>query len=111
VQIVFVVLVLAAAVLLSLGAALVGGILLTTKRARVLVPVFFLLVPATILGALAGGLLVGYLAVKANQNLLFLGPLAGLILGGVVGLLFGLVGAVFWWWRMSRAADPESRLS
>src|SRR5215216_3436680 len=96
--IVLVLLVIAAAVLLTLGAVFVGslifgGILLTTKRARVLVPVFFLIVPATLLGSLAGGVIIGYYSVRANENLIFLGPVGGLVAGGVVGLLLGLVGA------------------
>jgi len=106
-QIVVILLVLAAAALVTLGAILVsslvfGGILVATSRARVLVPIFFVLVPSTVISSLLGGVTVGYFAVRANENLIFLGPLGGLILGGVTGLSVGLAGALFWWWRMSR---------
>ena len=108
-QIVLVLLILAAAVLLTLGAVLVGslvlgGVFLCTKRARVLVPIFFLIVPVTILGSLAGGVIVGYFSIRANENLVFLGPLGGLVAGGTEGLLFGLAGALLWWLRISRAS-------
>jgi hypothetical protein len=114
--IVLVLLVIAAAVLLTLGAVFVGslifgGILLTTKRARVLVPVFFLIVPATLVGSLAGGVIIGYYSVRANENLIFLGPVGGLIAGGISGLLLGLGGALLWWWRMSRAATVNRKLT
>ena len=70
---------------------------------------FFLIVPATVLGSLAGGAIVGYLSIRANENLVFLGPLAGLVTGAVAGLLLGLAGAVLWWRRISRAADRASK--
>ena len=58
-----IVLLLLAAVLVTLAAMLVGslifgGILLATPRARVLVPIFFVLVPATITGSLLGGTVI-----------------------------------------------------
>jgi hypothetical protein len=114
--IVLVLIVIAAVILLTLGAVFVGslifgGILLTTKRARVLVPVFFLIVPATLLGSLAGGVLIGYFSVRANENLIFLGPVGGLIVGGVAGLLLGLGGALLWWRRMSRAAPANRKVT
>jgi hypothetical protein len=113
-QIVLVLLVIAAAVLVTLGAVLLGslifgGLLLHAKRARVLVPIFFLIVPATVLGSLAGGAIVGYLAIRANENSVFLGPLGGLAIGAVAGLLIGLAGAVFWWRRISRAAKRPNK--
>ncbi len=106
-QIIVILLILAAAALVTLGAILVsslvfGGILVATSRARVLVPIFFVLVPSTVISSLLGGVTVGYFAVRANENLIFLGPLGGLILGAVTGLSVGLAGALFWWWRMSR---------
>ena len=115
-QIVLVLVVLAVAVLLTcgavlLGSLLLGGILLTRKRARVLVPVFFLLIPATILGGLAGGVILGYLAVRANGSLSVLGPLGGLIAGAFAGCLLGTVGAVFWWRRMPRSDRADSTRS
>lgn len=108
-QIILVLLILAAAVLLTLGAVLVGslvlgGVFLCTKRARVLVPIFFLIVPATILSSLAGGVIVGYFSIRANENLVFLGPVGGLLAGGVAGLFLGLAGALIWWVRIARAA-------
>jgi hypothetical protein len=114
--IVLVLVIMAAAVLLTLGAVFVGslifgGLLLCTKRARIFVPIFFLILPATILGSLAGGVILGYFAVQDNENLIFLGPLGGLIFGGVVGLSLGLLGALFWWWWISRAGKrPNTAL-
>jgi hypothetical protein len=108
-QIVLVLFLFAAAVLLMLGAGLVGslilgGVFLSTKRARALAPIFLLIVPATITGALAGGVIVGYFSIRANESLLFLGPVGGLLSGGAAGLLLGLAGALIWWLRMARAA-------
>ena|SRR3569623_1512226 len=113
-QIVLILVVLAAAVLLTLGAVLIGslvlgGVVVTTKRTRFLIPVFFLLVPATVLGAVAGAIIVGYFAVKANDSLIFLGPLGGLVAGGIGGMLLGAFGALFWWRRMSRRASVSSQ--
>jgi hypothetical protein len=114
-QVIVILLILAAAALVTLGAILVsslvfGGILVATSRARVLVPIFFVLIPSTIVSALLGGVTVGYFAVRANDNFIFLGPLGGLFLGGVTGLAVGFGGALFWWWRMSRGprTPPES---
>jgi hypothetical protein len=112
-QIVLVLFILAAAVLLTLGAVLVGslilgGVLLCTKRIRALVPIFFLIVPATILGSLAGGIIIGYFSIRANENLVFLGPVGGLLAGGVAGLLLGVAGALIWWFRIARAAKQPN---
>ena len=114
-QIIVILLILAAAALVTSGAILVGslvfgGILVATSRARVLVPIFFVLIPATVVSAVLGGVTVGYFAVRSNDNFIFLGPLGGLLLGGVTGLAVGLAGALFWWWRMSRRPriTPES---
>jgi hypothetical protein len=113
-QIIVILLVLAAAALVTLGAILVsslvfGGILVATSRARVLVPIFFVLIPSTVVSTLLGGVAVGYFAVRANENLIFLGPLGGLLLGGVTGLSVGLVGALLWWWRMSHRAQTPAQ--
>ena len=105
--IVIILLILAAAALVTLGAIFVsslvfGGILVATSRARVLVPIFFVLIPVTVVTTLLGGVTVGYFAVRADEHLIFLGPLGGLIVGGVVGVAVGLTGALVWWRRMSR---------
>ena len=107
-QIVLVLLIVAAAVLLTLGAVLVGslvlgGVFLCMELVRVLVPVFFLIVPATILGSLAGGVIVGYFSIRTNENLVFLGPVGGLLAGGLAGLFLGLAGALIWWVRIAHA--------
>lgn len=86
-QIVLVLIVLAAAVLFTLGAVLLGslvlgGVLMCFKPTQALIPLAFLIVPANVLGSLSGGVIVGYFSVRANENLLFLGPLAGLVAGG-----------------------------
>lgn len=112
-QIVLILVALAGAVLLTLGAVLAGSlvfgaILATTRRARVLVPVFVFLVPATILGAVAGAIIVGYFAVKMNDSLIFLGPLGGLVAGGIGGVSLGSAAALYWWWRLSRSVTVSS---
>ena len=111
-QIVLVLLILAVLVVVTLagilvGSLLLGGMLAATKRARIMAPVFLVVVPASAVGALAGGVLVGYFAVQANDNLVFLGPLGGLIIGGAAGLSVGTAGALFCWWRISRKKLPE----
>jgi hypothetical protein len=115
-QIVLVLIVIAAAVIATLCAVLVGslifgGLLLTNKRARVFAPIFFAIVPATVLGAAAGAVIVGYLLVRANDNLIFLGPLGGLVAGGVTGFALGLAGALFWWWRLSRNTNRPNQVA
>jgi hypothetical protein len=86
-----------------IGSLLLGGMLGATKRARIIAPIFLVVIPVSVVGALAGGILIGYFAVKANDNLILLGPLGGIIAGGVAGLAVGIAGALFWWWRISRA--------
>jgi hypothetical protein len=103
-----VLLILAVSVLVTLaaiisGSFIFGGVLLATARARVLVPIFFVIVPNTVVGALVGGVTVGYFLVRSNENLIFLGPLGGLVIGTIIGFTVGIAGALFWWWRMSRA--------
>src|SRR5947207_7532428 len=107
--IVLVLLLLAVAALVTLAAILVGslvfgGILVATSRARFLAPIFFVLIPSMVITTLLGGVIVGYFAVRTNENLIFLGPIGGLVLGGLIGLSVGLAGALFWWWRISRRA-------
>jgi len=89
------------------GSLLLGGMLAASKRARLVAPVFLVVVPASAIGALAGGVLVGYYSVKANDNLALLGPVGGLIAGGAAGLSVGTAGALFWWWRISRGARAD----
>jgi hypothetical protein len=109
-QIVLILLLLATAVLAVLVALLVGslalgGLLLIFKPVRVLAPLFLLVVPAAVLGSLAGGVFVGYSAFKYDENLVFLGPLGGLVLGGIAGGALGLLGAMLWWWLAARRAS------
>jgi hypothetical protein len=111
--IVLILLLLAIAAITTLAAILVGSfvfgsILLATSRARVLIPIFFVLIPVTVVSTLLGGVTVGYVAVRVDENFIFLGPLGGLIIGGVVGVAVGLAGALFWWWRMSRRAQTPA---
>jgi len=56
---------------------------------------------------LVGGILVGYFAVRANDSLVLLGPLGGLVAGGAAGLSVGTAGALFWWWRIARMNREE----
>ena len=106
--IVVVLVILAAVVLCTLGGALLaslffGGLLLAAGRARILVPIFFVVFPSILVGAFTGSATVGYFAVRENENLILRGPLGGLILGAIVGSAIGIGGALVWWWRVSRA--------
>ena len=110
--IVLILLAMAIAVLLAIGAImigslLIGGILYTLKRARILLPVFLIIIPTATLGSLVGGLFIGSFLARANDHLIFLGPVGGFIAGGVGGLLLGLSGAAWWWWRMWRPTVPK----
>jgi len=111
-QIMLVLLVLAVLTLVTLAgifvaSLLLGGMLAASKRARLLAPVFLVVVPASAVGALIGGALVGYFAVQANSALIFLGPVGGLLAGGAAGLSVGTAGALVWWWRISRRNRQE----
>ena len=108
VLLVLAVLVLVTLVGITISSLLLGGMLAATERARILAPVFLIVVPSTAIGALVGGILVGYLAVEANESAIFLGPLAGLIAGGAAGLSIGTAAALFWWWRKSRSRRVET---
>jgi hypothetical protein len=83
------------------AALIVGGMLSTYPRARAFVPLFLIVIPATAIGALFGGLAVGILSVRVDDALVLLGPLFGLILGGAAGLAVGLVLALVQWRRMA----------
>ena len=107
-------LLLAVAAVMTLGTILVGsilsgGILVATSRARVLVPIFFVFIPVTIISTVIGGVAVGYFTIRADENLILLGPLGGLIVGGLAGIAVGLAGALIWWWRMSRRARTPAQ--
>ena len=80
-------------------------ILLLLATAVLAVLVALLVVPAAVLGSLAGGVFVGYSAFKYDENLVFLGPLGGLVLGGIAGGALGLLGAMLWWWLAARRAS------
>ena len=97
------------AVAILVGALITGWLLSRTRRGRVFGPIFFIIIPAMVVGSIAGAVIVGYFAVHANENLIVLGPLGGLGIGGLVGLSFGLAGALFWWRRNSRLAAGRTR--
>jgi len=106
-QIILVLLFLAAvAVLALLGtltiSLLVGVILSRFPKAKAIAPVFLTIIPAGAIGALAGGVGIGYLAVRHNEHLILLGPLGGTIIGGVVGLTLGTGLAGAWWHRRNK---------
>lgn len=109
-QIVLILLLLATAavgvlIALLVGSLALGGLLLIFRPVRVLAPLFLLVVPAAALGSLAGGVFVGYSAIKTDEHLLLLGPLSGLFLGGIAGGALGLLGAMLWWWLAARRAS------
>ena len=113
-QIMLVLVILAVLAVVTLGGILVGslllgGMLVASKRARLIAPVFLVVAPAAVVGALAGGIVVGYFAVRADENLVLFGPLGGLIAGGAAGLSVGTAGALFWWWRISRAKETDTK--
>jgi hypothetical protein len=103
VLVVLAVLIVAGLAVVLLGALCLGGLAALSRRARVARPIFFVVIPTTVIGALASAATVGTLAVRADQNLIVLGPLAGLAGGATIGLLLGLLGAGFWWWSMHRS--------
>ena len=106
-QIFALLIILAALVLVMLAgifiaSLLLGGMLFASQHGRLIAPVFLVVVPASAVGALVGGVLVGYFAARANDSLVFAGSFGGLVLGGAAGLSAGTAGALFWWWRLSR---------
>jgi hypothetical protein len=115
-QIFLVLLILAALVLITLAGVfisslLLGGMLAASKKAQLLTPIFLVVIPAAAAGALLGGIVVGYFAIKANDNLILLGPLGGLIAGGAAGLSIGTVGALIWWRKIARTPDSDPTAS
>ena len=82
----FALLVLIAFLLISL---LVGIILYRLPKAKPVAPVFLFIIPSAAIGAITGGVVIGYLTVRYNEHFIFLGPLGGTIFGGLVGLLVG----------------------
>ena len=114
-QIVIVLLLLVVAVVLALVGAfsislLLGVVLSRFPKAKPFAPVFILIIPCVAIGALSGGAGIGYLAIQHDENLTFLGPLGGIIIGGVVGLLVGTGLAVIWCSRRKQAQKdaPQS---
>ena len=81
---------------------LMGVVLSRFPKAKAIAPIFFIAVPASAIGALAGGIGIGYLAIRYNEHLIFLGPMGGIIIGGVVGLTVGTGVAGIWWLRRSK---------
>ena len=57
---------------IMIGSLLIGGILYTLKRARILLPVFLIIIPTATLGSLVGGLFIGSFLARANDHLIFL---------------------------------------
>ncbi|HMK76187.1 MAG TPA: hypothetical protein VK568_08410 [Thermodesulfobacteriota bacterium] len=107
-QIVLVLLFLAAVAVLALSGTLtisllVGVLLSRFPKAKPIAPVFVSIIPAGAIGALAGGVGIGYIAVRYDEHLVFLGPLGGIIIGGLIGLIVGTGLAGTWWYRRKRA--------
>jgi hypothetical protein len=91
-----------------IGSLLLGGMLSASKMARLLAPIFLVVIPASAVGALTGGILVGYFAVKSNGDYVFVGTLGGLFAGGAAGLSVGTAVALFWYWRISLKNRKEA---
>jgi hypothetical protein len=87
----------------SLFISLILGIVLSCfPRAKPVAPVFLLIIPSVAIGALFGGVGIGYFAVQHDEHLIFLGPLGGIVIGGIVGFLLGLGLAIIWWFRRKK---------
>jgi hypothetical protein len=91
-------------VVLFVGSLVAGALLSRTRLPRVLTAIFLFAIPAGALGAAVGVIGIGYLAVQRNENLIFLGPLGGLVVGGVAGLLGGAGAGALW----ARRADVQT---
>ena len=98
----------------ALAIVIVGGVaLLVTvalgigtaafKQTRLISPIFLVVLPATLLGALAGCFGLGYLLItRVGESLLLWGPFLGLMVGPGVGAAFGVAVSAFIWWRAGR---------
>lgn len=77
--------------------SLILGVVLTkTKTPSLLTAVFLFAIPGAVVGAALGAAVIGYLAYQANQSAIVLGPLAGLLVGGVAGGGSGAIAGVAW---------------
>jgi hypothetical protein len=118
-MIMLVILALALAILLAGVAALAVTVALgigtaSFRQTRLLSPIFLIIFPCTVLGALAGCFGLGYLLItRVDEHLLLWGPVLGLLVGTGVGALLGvLIAGFIWWWawpsREARGAAVES---
>jgi hypothetical protein len=101
-QIMLVLFLLAVAGVLGLGGAfvislVVGIVVSRTGGGKPFAPIFLLMIPSAAIGALSGGVAMGCWAVQHNDNLILLGPLGGIVIGGAIGLLAGTTLAAIWW--------------
>ncbi len=94
------------ALLGCLVASLLIGGLLSATRARVFAPIFLAVVPSTVAGALLGGIVLVLIALRTDDTLIVLGPIAGLVAGGLAGFFVGLALALFSW-RRTRVNQPD----
>ena len=81
----------------------VGGVLNTFPKTRTISPIFTTIIPATAIASLSGGYIIGYIAIEHNNNLVFYGPLSGMIFGGVLGFIIGSVISGLWWYHRKHA--------
>jgi hypothetical protein len=104
---------LALAILLAGLAALAATVMLgivtaAFKRTRLVSPVFLIIFPFTLLGALGGCFGLGYLLItRVSENLLFWGPVLGLAVGAGVGASLGVLVSAVIWWRAIRRRDNQ----
>lgn len=103
-QIVLVLLLLAMVAVLVLTGAfvvslIIGVVLSRLPRAKLFAPIFLLIIPSAAVGALTGGIVIGYFAVQYDDHLIFLGPLGGSMIGAGIGLIVGATLATIWWLR------------
>jgi hypothetical protein len=85
-----------------LGSLVLGALLAGFAKTRPIAPILVAIVPLTMVGALSGGLGLGYLALQLNDSAVVIGAGAGLLLGAAAGFGLGVLAAALWWWRITR---------
>jgi len=88
---------------------ILGTVLTRSERGKRIAPLFLIVLPTSVIGAVVGGIGLGYLAYSLNESLIFLGPLGGVLLGGGVGLVLGAIVAVFWSTKVRKVSRNSER--
>ena len=80
-----------------LTSLVLGGILSGYKKTKRIAPVFLIIIPSAVVGALCGGVGIVYIIFQDKCNHILLGPIGGAVIGGQLGLLLGGGLAALWW--------------